>query len=132
MVVVVNAVDNAPNDFAFAFYSADDWGFAGTDAASSAAASALIPMPVLGSATDESLIDFHDTHEFAEIFFCETSPHAMAHIPSRLVRAEALRHPDRPGLLITVPVHTRDLKRGTLRAILRQSGLTPDDLRSLL
>jgi predicted RNA binding protein YcfA (HicA-like mRNA interferase family) len=43
-----------------------------------------------------------------------------------------LRHPDRPGLLITVPVHTRDLKRGTLRAILRQAGLTPDDLRSLL
>jgi predicted RNA binding protein YcfA (HicA-like mRNA interferase family) len=43
-----------------------------------------------------------------------------------------LRHSDRPGLLITVPVHTRDLKRGTLRAILRQAGLTPDDLRSLL
>ena len=43
-----------------------------------------------------------------------------------------MRHPDRPGLLITVPVHTRDLKRGTLRAILRQAGLTPDDLRSLL
>ena len=43
-----------------------------------------------------------------------------------------LRHPDRPGLLITVPVHSRDLKRGTLRAILRQAGLTPDDLRSLL
>ena len=43
-----------------------------------------------------------------------------------------LRHPDRPGLLITVPVHTRDLKRGTLRAILRQAGLTSDDLRSLL
>ncbi len=43
-----------------------------------------------------------------------------------------LRHPARPGLLITVPVHNRDLKRGTLRAILRQAGLTADDLRSLL
>jgi predicted RNA binding protein YcfA (HicA-like mRNA interferase family) len=43
-----------------------------------------------------------------------------------------LRHPDRPGLLITVPVHRGDLKRGTLRAILRQAGLTPDDLRDLL
>ena len=43
-----------------------------------------------------------------------------------------LGHPDRPGLLITVPVHGRDLKRGTLLAILRQAGLTPDDLRSLL
>ena len=43
-----------------------------------------------------------------------------------------LRHPDRPGILITVPVHTHDLKRGTLRAILRQAGMTADDLRSLL
>ena len=43
-----------------------------------------------------------------------------------------LRHPDRPGVLITVPYHNRDLKRGTLRAILRQAGLAPDDLRDLL
>ena len=37
-----------------------------------------------------------------------------------------LRHPDRPGVLITVPDNTSDLKRGTARAILRQAGLTPD------
>ena len=43
-----------------------------------------------------------------------------------------LRHPDRPGILVTVPYHSRDLKRGTLSAILRQAGLTPDELRGLL
>jgi predicted RNA binding protein YcfA (HicA-like mRNA interferase family) len=43
-----------------------------------------------------------------------------------------LRHPDKPGILVTVPYHNRDLKRGTLRAILRQAELTPDDLRRLL
>jgi predicted RNA binding protein YcfA (HicA-like mRNA interferase family) len=43
-----------------------------------------------------------------------------------------LRHPGRPGVLVTAPFHNRDLKRGTLRAILRQAGLTADDLRHLL
>ena len=42
------------------------------------------------------------------------------------------RHPDRPGILVTVPFHNRDLKRGTLRAILRQAGLSADDLGGLL
>jgi mRNA interferase HicA len=42
------------------------------------------------------------------------------------------RHPDKPGLLVTVPYHNKDLKRGTLQAILRQAGLTPDDLRRLV
>jgi predicted RNA binding protein YcfA (HicA-like mRNA interferase family) len=43
-----------------------------------------------------------------------------------------LRHPDRPGVLVTVPYHNRDLKRGTLRAILRQAGLTTEELQDLL
>jgi predicted RNA binding protein YcfA (HicA-like mRNA interferase family) len=43
-----------------------------------------------------------------------------------------LRHPDKPGVLVVVPVHNRDLKRGTLRAILRDSGITAEDLRDLL
>jgi predicted RNA binding protein YcfA (HicA-like mRNA interferase family) len=42
------------------------------------------------------------------------------------------RHPDKPDLLVTVPHHNRDLKRGTLRAILREAGLTAEDLRRLL
>jgi predicted RNA binding protein YcfA (HicA-like mRNA interferase family) len=43
-----------------------------------------------------------------------------------------LRHPDKPGIMITVPYHNRDLKRGTLAAILRQAGITADELRDLL
>jgi predicted RNA binding protein YcfA (HicA-like mRNA interferase family) len=43
-----------------------------------------------------------------------------------------LRHPDRSGQFVTVPFHNRDLKRGTLRAILRQADITPDELRDLL
>ena len=42
------------------------------------------------------------------------------------------RHPGKPGVLVTVPYHNRDLKRGTLRAILRQAGITPDELGHLL
>jgi predicted RNA binding protein YcfA (HicA-like mRNA interferase family) len=43
-----------------------------------------------------------------------------------------LRHPEKPGILVTVPYHRRDLKRGTLRSILRPTGITPDELRALL
>ena len=43
-----------------------------------------------------------------------------------------LKHPEKSGVLVTVPYHSRDLKRGTLRAILRQAGLSPDELRELL
>ncbi len=43
-----------------------------------------------------------------------------------------LRHPDRSGLVV-VPVHgNRDLPTGTLRAICRQAGLTPEELTNLL
>ena len=41
-------------------------------------------------------------------------------------------HPDKPGLLVSVPFHNRDLKRGTLGAILRQAGIPVDELRNLL
>jgi predicted RNA binding protein YcfA (HicA-like mRNA interferase family) len=43
-----------------------------------------------------------------------------------------LKHGDFPGLRITVAYHSRPLKRGTLRAILRQANLTADELRDLL
>ena len=42
-----------------------------------------------------------------------------------------LRHPDKQ-VLISVPYHNKDLKRGTLRAILRQAGITTEELRRLL
>jgi predicted RNA binding protein YcfA (HicA-like mRNA interferase family) len=44
-----------------------------------------------------------------------------------------LKHRDRPELRIVVPYHGgADIKRGVLRAILRQAGLTPDELIDLL
>jgi len=43
-----------------------------------------------------------------------------------------LRHPEKSGLLVTVPYHNRDLKRGTLRSILRQAGITLEELADLL
>ena len=42
-----------------------------------------------------------------------------------------LQHPEKPGVLVTVPFHNRDLKRGTLRSILRQAGITPEELGDL-
>jgi predicted RNA binding protein YcfA (HicA-like mRNA interferase family) len=41
-----------------------------------------------------------------------------------------LRHPDRPGR-ITVPYHAKDIKRGVLRSIIKQSGLTQEQFLSL-
>jgi len=41
------------------------------------------------------------------------------------------RHPDRPGI-VTVPFHRKDLKRGTLLAILKQAGLTREECLKLL
>ena len=43
-----------------------------------------------------------------------------------------LRHPAKPGILVTVPSHSRDLKRGTLRSILRQAGISVSELVNLL
>jgi predicted RNA binding protein YcfA (HicA-like mRNA interferase family) len=43
-----------------------------------------------------------------------------------------LKHRDRPALRVVVPFHTGDIKRGTLRSILRQANLTVDELIALL
>ena len=43
-----------------------------------------------------------------------------------------LKHPDKPAVRISVPYHAKDLKRGTLQSILRQAGLTADQLIELL
>ncbi len=44
-----------------------------------------------------------------------------------------LKHPDRPELRVVVPYHGGvDIKRGVLRSILRQAGLTTDELIELL
>ncbi len=43
-----------------------------------------------------------------------------------------LKHSTKTDLRVTLPWHNRDLKRGTLSAILEQAQLTADDLRELL
>lgn len=43
-----------------------------------------------------------------------------------------LKHPAKPTIRITVPFHNRDLKRGTLQSIVKQSGLTIDEFLELL
>jgi len=43
-----------------------------------------------------------------------------------------LKHPDKPGLRVTVPFHNADLKRGTLQSIVKQAGMTPDEFIELL
>ncbi len=41
------------------------------------------------------------------------------------------RHPDRPGI-VTIPYHRKDLKRGTLLAILKRAGLSREEFLRLL
>jgi len=43
-----------------------------------------------------------------------------------------LKHPDNPALRVTLPWHNKDLKMGTLRSIVEQSGFTVDEFRDLL
>lgn len=43
-----------------------------------------------------------------------------------------LRHRTNAALRVTVPMHARDMRKGTLRAILRQAELTVDDFVRLL
>lgn len=43
-----------------------------------------------------------------------------------------LIHTRDPARKVTVPVHPGDLKRGTLRAIIAQAGLTVDEFVALL
>lgn len=43
-----------------------------------------------------------------------------------------LIHQTDPARKVTVPYHNRDLKRGTLRAIIAQAGLTVEEFNELL
>jgi predicted RNA binding protein YcfA (HicA-like mRNA interferase family) len=61
---------------------------------------------------------------------------ALERIGFRVVRVKGshcfLRHQTEPGRQTVVPLHRKDLPPGTLRAILRQTGLTADELADLL
>jgi predicted RNA binding protein YcfA (HicA-like mRNA interferase family) len=43
-----------------------------------------------------------------------------------------LKHPSRPDLLVTVPMHSNDLKRKTLISIIRQAGYSVEEFLELL
>ena len=43
-----------------------------------------------------------------------------------------LLHRTRPELRVTLPIHTKDVPLPTLKRILQQAGLTPDELRKYL
>ena len=42
-----------------------------------------------------------------------------------------LKHPDKGGL-VTIPYTNGDLPKGTLKSILKQAGLTADELQNML
>jgi predicted RNA binding protein YcfA (HicA-like mRNA interferase family) len=41
-------------------------------------------------------------------------------------------HPSNPTLFVSVPYHNKDLKTGTLAAIIKQAGMSVDEFRKLL
>ena len=43
-----------------------------------------------------------------------------------------LKHPDKPGLRVTLPYHSGDLKRRTLISIIEQSGFSIEEFLELL
>lgn len=43
-----------------------------------------------------------------------------------------LKHPDKPHLRVTVPYHSKDLKRGTLAAIISEANLSVEEFLELL
>ncbi len=43
-----------------------------------------------------------------------------------------LKHPDKPALRISVPYHSKDLKRRTLESIIKQAGLTTEEFLKFL
>ena len=43
-----------------------------------------------------------------------------------------LKHADKPGRLVTVAIHGKDLKRGTLAAIIKEAGFTVEEFLELL
>jgi hypothetical protein len=88
--------DYARDHIAIAADCADDWRFAGADAASSAATATFIPMPVFGQAADESFIDFDDSAQLVDILH-QRNADAMAHIPSCFQGTKAHVTPNLPS-----------------------------------
>lgn len=43
-----------------------------------------------------------------------------------------LKHPHKPALRVSVPYHSKDLKRRTLESIIKQAGLTTEEFLKFL
>jgi hypothetical protein len=86
--VSADVFNNAGNNIALALHGSRDDSFASATRAA-VPTSALVFVPVLGFAADESFVHFHNAHEFAEIFVREPSADAMAHAPSRAVASRS-------------------------------------------
>jgi len=87
--LTVNAVDNPRHYIALAADRTRDNRFAGTNATSAATLTALVLVPILGETADEGFVNLNDPHELIEILIGQRRADAVAHIPSRAVRAEA-------------------------------------------
>jgi hypothetical protein len=88
IAVPKNIRDHASHDIALAANGANDWCFAGTNAAGAAAFAAFIPMPIFGQAADESFIDLDDTAEFSNVLD-ERNADLVAHFPCGFIGTEA-------------------------------------------
>lgn len=82
----VHAIDDAGDNVTLALYSTDNSSLALRAAAF--VIRVFRSMPVFGRTADIRLIDFHNANELLKIFLRQRRPDAMAHIPSRPVRAE--------------------------------------------
>jgi predicted RNA binding protein YcfA (HicA-like mRNA interferase family) len=63
------------------------------------------------------------TKRKAGFYLCHTSS-SGSHIH--------LCHPDDPTILVDIPMHAQDLKRGTLQSILKQAKLTREEFLKIL
>ena len=80
--------DNARDHITLAADHPNDRRFAGANASSSAAAAALVPMPVFGQAANKSFIDFDNAAELVDVLH-ESGSDLVAHEPSGFIGTEA-------------------------------------------
>jgi hypothetical protein len=90
-----NRADDARHNAALAADCPDNRDFARTKAAATAVPTSAVL--VVGLSTDESLVNLDHATKLVEILFDQRGANAMAHIPSRLIRAETDVAMDLPG-----------------------------------
>lgn len=84
----VEFLDNARDHRASPLRGTDDASLAGAGPARAAAT--LIPVLILVLTADIGLVNLDDAHELLKFLILKRGADAVAHVPSRLVRAESL------------------------------------------